>query len=427
MDHASPSSRQRVNIITHIHTDASSAETSVLNDRIGAAIRRCAGEKSPVSWAECFTPISRLEGLVQRGRGDHGPVHMILVTDHMRGRSHRLPSRHLAAAARTPRLALGAELATRTRDIDGRYQTGPEILAFGPPHLVEGPQGPYYGLSQRLIDELYDTCLDDDRQELCTRRARDLLLARGVAHALSHPLDGHALSLEGTLGIICEFAFIETINGGYSARSARMLEAFIRLNNALVAGAELPEAALTPLGRRVVAHILRHGRIVHALSGSDAHSHDFDRAVTAMPAPEGRLPEEVAPGDLFDRMLALTRRREGALPASPLVTLGRTATLRSLLSDVSAIILRNVRSNLRHTLNPITWANIAVTTLYITQDELRRQGRIQRRRVRQMERDFNPERLTPLLAAQPAAVAQGPRRIVQLRPRNRQARLAARG
>jgi hypothetical protein len=399
----------RVNIITHVHTDASTAETSELNDRIRSALHRVAGKDTPIAWSECFTSIETLQEILVRRRGNHGPVHMIMITDHMRSRSHHLPDRHYAAAARNHRFALGAEFATRTRDIDGRYLQGPEILAFGGRNLVQGPHGPYYGLSQQIIDELYDTCLDDEGRELSTRRARDLLLQRGIAHALSHPLDGHPLSLEGTLAIISEFAFIETINGGFSAQSARMLDAFVRLNNALRAGAHLPQEALSPVGRRIVDHIRNHGRTIHPLSGSDAHSHDFDRVVTSMVAPAGRRPEDLVPGELFDRMLSLARASNGSMaPPSPFSGQGQAATLRSLLTDVSAIIMRNARDNFRRCKNPFTWSNIAVNTLFITQDELRWRHQLQRRRIHQLRTHFNPVRLVTLLTNEDLTAAEHP-------------------
>jgi hypothetical protein len=333
---------------------------------------------------------------------------MVLITDHMRRKSHRLPDRHLAAAARNHRLALGAELATRTRDSDGRYHRGPEILAYGNPRPVKGPFGAYYGLTQQIIDELYATCLDDDGRELCTRRARDLLRHRGIVHALSHPMDGHSLSLEGTLAIICEFAFVETLNGGYSAQSARMLSAFIELNNALLAGATLPDSELSPTGRRIVRHILRHGRPIHPWGGSDAHSHNFDRVVTSMVSPEGCRLEDLTAGDLFARMLPLQDQAAVHTGDCPFVALGRAATPFSLVADVAAIILRNTRDNLRRCKNPITWSNIAVSTIFITQDELRRRRGMHRRRVAQLRTDFDPVRLLPLMRGVPSSAWQAP-------------------
>jgi hypothetical protein len=392
--------KQWVNVITHVHTNASSSDASVLDDRCAAALRRCDGEETAVTWSECFTAVETLEQLLQRGHGEHGPVQMIVVTDHMRRRSHHLPDGHLAAAARTRGLALGAELATRTRDVDGAYRTGPEILAYGGRRTVAGPHGPYHGLSQALLDELYASCLDDEGQELCTRRARDLLRRRGIAHALSHPLDGHALSLEGTLAIVCEFAFIETVNGGFSVKSARMLDAFIRLNNALLSGARLPEEALTSTGRRIVERILERGRIIAPLGGSDAHVRDFDRAVTSMAVPAGRRPEDLRPADFFERLLALAEA-----PGEALVIRGRAATLSSLIADVSAVVSRNLPEAYRRSRTPITFGKIFATTIYITQDELRQRARQRRRLIRQLRREFDPLRLLQLLQ-EPGAIQQ---------------------
>ena len=198
----------RANIITHIHTEASNARASEMDPLIGGALRRTVGKDTTIDWTECFTPVGRLSDMLARRRGKHGPVDMVLVTDHMRRESHRLGHKHLAAAARQPRLALCAEFATRTLDVDGRYHKGPEILAYGTPAPVQGPYGPYFGLSQDLIDELYDSCMTPARDQLCTRAARDLLVRRGVAHGISHPYDGHHLSFEGMFRIIGEFYFI---------------------------------------------------------------------------------------------------------------------------------------------------------------------------------------------------------------------------
>ena len=47
-----------------------------------------------------------------------------------------------------------------------------QLIIYGGAKPVEGPCGPHYGVSQELLDELWDTCRDDDGRELCTRRAR---------------------------------------------------------------------------------------------------------------------------------------------------------------------------------------------------------------------------------------------------------------
>jgi len=390
------SKHRRVNIITHVHTDASTGETSELDEFISGEIRWMDGEDSPIEWAECFTPIERLEKVLSAPDGPHGPVHMVVVTDHMRAASHSLPDRNLAAAARNHRIALGAELATRTRDADGKYRIGPEILTYGDQNLQNGPHGPYYGLSQDLLDELYETCRDDEGFELCTRRTQAALRKKGIAHGLSHPLDGHELSLEGTLAIISEFDFIETINGGFTADSARTLETYIELNNALVRGAVLPDRVLTERGRRIVARIRESGRILHALAGSDAHSHDFARALTGMTPDSGQEPNDVNPGQFFAKMLRLADE-DNSRPESPLATMGKCVTNFALVSDVVAIVMRNILLNLKHRKNPLVWATILPNTFFKTRGELRRRSDIQKRRLQQIEEDFDPVRLLPYL------------------------------
>jgi hypothetical protein len=397
-----PDDNQVIQVITHVHTNASTAETSELNDRISHWIRRCAGENSTVTWSECFTPIEKLERLLICPPA-RGPLHAIVVTDHMRRQSHRLPDHHLAAAARNRRLALGAELATRTLDLDGRYHQGPEILALGGRRAVEGPFGPYFGLSQELIDELYHSCLDDEGQELCTCKTHRLLRARGIVHALSHPFDGHDLSLEQTLATIGEFSFIETVNGGFSAQSARMLEAFVELHNRLVCGAILPQEHLSPVGRRIVQQIRRSNHLIFALSGSDSHSHNFDRVRTSLVVPDHHRPEDFTPGDIFHQLLQLEAKdlTVASSAASPLGTKGNPATTASLLADVTAIVLRNVRENLRRCKNPVIWSKFALFTWWVTPDELRLRRKQHRRRQQELKDHFNPVQLLSWL--QPAA------------------------
>jgi hypothetical protein len=385
------------NIIAHLHTTASNAEASELDQRIGSALRQIDGEDTTIAWSECFTTIEKLAGLLREDAGLRRPVHMLLVTDHMRTRSHRLPRTHLEAAAREDRIALGAELATSWRDVDGRAKRGPEILAYGRPDPVDGEAGPYFGLDNSLLEELYDTCLDREGGELDTLLARDLLLARGVAHALSHPFDGHALSIEGTFAAIGEFTFIESLNGGYYEESARVLHAFVALQNAIIEGAELPEVAMGGMTSRIVARMRRRGRPLFAWGGSDAHSHDFDRVVVSMAASDGRPPESLRPGDLFRAMLEI----EGGTPAeaasATFVTVGRTATPLTRLADVLTIIARNVHRNRLYFRNPVTLGRILARTAAITRRELHAHTILQSRRRRELAEEFDPVTLLRLL------------------------------
>lgn len=397
---------KRANIITHIHTVGSNAEASALDDLIGPALKRLDGEDTAISWSECFTPIQSIQKLVQQGRGGHGPVHMVLVTDHMRARSHSHPDTHLDAAARDHRIALGAELATNTRDVDGEYRQGPEILAHGGPEKVEGPHGPYYGLSRRLLEELYDTCTDHKGEDLCTRRTRDLLRRRNIAHALSHPYDGHFLSFEGMFAIISEFSFVEALNGGYFAESTRVLEAFIRFNNAIVRGAFLPSSVMTPLTRRIVSHIRDHGRLICPWSGSDAHSHDFDRVVLSMACKSGTTPQSLRPGQFFKAMLGAAEEQvaevqdPGSHPAQQMplfANIGKPGTPLSQTTDITAIVLRNFSRVCRTVSSPLTLARIASATYTVTAGELRGRKQWQTDRQKQLRSEFNPITLLPWL------------------------------
>ncbi len=401
--------------ITHIHTDASNAEASDLDPRISGAINSIPAARGRVGWAECFTPVSRLVRLLQRGQGGNGPVHIITLTDHIRRKAHRIPKRHMAAAAAEPRLAIGGEITTRSRDVDGVYRKAPEILAYGALEPVIGPDGPYSGLSQDLLDELYATCMDDEGKELDTRRAARVLRRRGIAHGLSHPFDNHELSLEGTFQLISEFPFTETVNGGYFAQSARVLDAFIRLNNAVLRGGEVAHRHLSPVGQRIIQHIRRHGRPIQPWGGSDAHSHDFDRVVMAMDPGAGRRAEDLRPRDLFQAMLAWEHGtagdvKETAPPATPFTILGRAATPAHQVADVTAIVLRNFRMNGLPMLNPLIGPAVALITFRITQDELRKRMRAQKQRHRTLRREFNPEALLRHVRMPDASMLVTPRR-----------------
>ncbi|MGB8294430.1 MAG: hypothetical protein WCG85_03305, partial [Polyangia bacterium] len=315
-----------------------------------------------------------------------------------------------------------AELATRARDADGAYRQGPEILLWGTARPVDGPYGPYYGVSQALIDELYGTCRDPDGRELCPRRARALLLDRGVAHGLSHPFDGHALSLEGTFAIISEFTHIESLNGGYFAPSTRVLDAYIALHNALVAGALLADDLLTPVGRRLVQHIRSRGRRLFRLGGSDAHNHDFDRVVTSFALPPGHTPHTVRPGDLCAALLAEEEEaavlgtppdrlapEHHALAATPhLCQLGNPASHARQLIDIIAIIVRNFWHNALH-FRPVTFVKAVKVCTETTMNELRIRASQQAMRTRALAVDFDPAALLPLLRTTDSHAVARPR------------------
>jgi hypothetical protein len=410
----------RVNVITHVHTDASNADASEM-DRITETIHRLAGPETPITWQECFTPVERLLRLLRDGGTVRGPVHLCVITDHMRTKSHQFPAGHLAAAAADPRLALGAEIRTRARDVDGVYRKAPEIIAYGGVQPVEGPFGPYWGLRTRLLEELWDTCMADDGRELCARKAHEFLLRHGIAHGLSHPFDGHELSLEGTFRLISEFTFVEVVNGGYFQESSGVLDAYVRLHNAVVAGATLPDEILSDVGRRLQRYIQERGTFLCPLSGSDAHIYDFDRVVLSFELPPGKTSRTVRPGDLFATLLAEEHggpprvtlsqrlRASGAHPLTAqarFANLGAPATPSRQLSDIVSIIVRNLWLNARH-FTPGLLARIVSAAARITTDELTTRAGQRDKLRRALRDDFNPEKLLPFLIY-PEAVALRP-------------------
>lgn len=292
---------------------------------------------------------------------------------------------------------------------------------------VEGPFGPYYGLSSELLEELWDTCMADDRRELCARRVHDFLLRHGIAHGLSHPFDGHELSLEGTFRLISEFTFVEVVNGGYFEPSTRVLDAYVRLHNALVAGATLPDEVLTDTGRRLVRHIRARGRFLCPLSGSDAHIHDFDRVVLSFELPPGKTSRTVRPGDLFATLLAEEHggsprvtlpqrlRAAGVHPLTAparLANLGTPATPARQVSDIIFIIFRNLWLNAAH-FTPGLLAKTVVTTAQITTDELTQRSAQRDKLARALREGFSPEALLPFLVYPEAQALRPVLRIVE--------------
>ncbi|NMC69135.1 MAG: hypothetical protein GYA57_03585 [Myxococcales bacterium] len=333
--------RYPVRTIAHVHTEASNGLASEMDEMIGGAIREALGQDTRVTWSECFTPVSRLAGLL----GDpHDPeaIGLITVTDHMNHRSHRLPEALLQAAAADHRLAAGAEIACVERDTDGEYRKAPEVLVYGGPEPVEGPFGRYYGLAQAQIDELFAECRAPGLPRVRTTRVLQFCRERNLACALAHPFDGHFLSLEATLDVISRGRFVETVNGGFPAASTRFLEDFIGFQNRVASGWRLDGASALrwPLARRMAERILAERRPpLHPWGGSDAHSHDFDRVTVRFLADR---PVPTA-GDLFRAMLE--RPVEALLVDGTFQIQGRPGTALSVLDDVVRIVIRNLWRN----------------------------------------------------------------------------------
>jgi hypothetical protein len=99
-------------IITHIHTDASSGAASALDLLVTESIRSVLGPDYESRWKECF---NRPEDLCATLR-PMGPVSMVFLTDHINEKYHRHSPDALELAARDERVAVGAEIQTFYRD-----------------------------------------------------------------------------------------------------------------------------------------------------------------------------------------------------------------------------------------------------------------------------------------------------------------------
>ncbi|MBN1773901.1 MAG: hypothetical protein JXB32_21750 [Deltaproteobacteria bacterium] len=393
--------RYAIRAITHVHTEASNGPASEMDEMIGGAIRELLGQDTRVAWSECFTPVSRLAGLLG-DVGDPSAVGLIAVTDHMNHRSHRLPEALLRAAAADHRLAASAEVACVERDVDGKYRKAPEVLVYGGPEPVAGPFGPYFGLAQPLVDELFDVCRAPGLPRVQTTRVLRFCAERNLACALAHPFDGHFLSLEATFEVISRGKFVETVNGGFPAVSARILEDFIGFQNRIASGWRLDGASALrwPLARRMAERIVEERRPpLHPWGGSDAHSHDFDRVTIRFLADR---PVPTA-GDLFRAMLE--RPVEALLIDGTFLVQGRPGTPLSVVDDVVRIVIRNLWRNRRHFGGVEAALRMMERARRVVTEELGRRDRRQAELVAAAGREFDFAQLLSRMVLRPAEAA----------------------
>jgi len=390
----------------HVHTEASNGPASDMDVLISGAIHSILGPDTQVSWRECFTTVSRLVELLDDPSGDP-PVGLLATTDHVTAAHHRLSDDALRAAARDPRLAVCAEVWCEEQDLDGVYRKAPEVLVYGGPELVDGPYGPHFGLSQELLDELFETCGAPGHPNAQTSRVLRFCAERGLACALAHPFDGHALSLEATFDVISRAKFVETVNGGFPAASTRVLEDLIAFQNRIVEGGHLGavEALRYPAARRFVDRIVSEGRaLLHPWGGSDAHSHAFARVTVRF------LADRPSPtmGDLFRAML---ERSVGSLLLDGTFRLcGRPGSAWSVTDDIVRIVLRNIWWIGKKFGGPLAFARVVRRTRVVVADELARRAKRQAELNRDVERDFDFGRLLPAMRPMVASVSRRDRR-----------------
>ena len=357
-------------VITHIHSDASNALASPNYERITRLSRDILGPAlDRVHWCECMTHARTLVEILD-GRQTRRRIDLLFVTDHKSLRQHRIAGDLVAAAVARPRLGIGAEMVTFVPARSGDWIAAPEVLLYGPAEPQVTCGGSYHGLSQRNLDDLFDVCTPPGAPGPELTRVARFCLDRQFAYAASHPLDGHRLPLADLLRVLRMFPFIETVNGGFSTESARLLTRLVETENRRVRGQGAGRPVLAADGRLPLFHIRQ------VLGGSDAHLRDFDRVVTLFAAAR---PDPTA-GDFIAAMLAATE--------DPAGTDGRFAVegdgigLAALAREVTAVVFRNIANN-RHAIRGVLPAARLLLTAVA---QLWRADRASRRRQRELAR-----------------------------------------
>jgi hypothetical protein len=317
--------RTEYRVITHIHSTASNDLASAMYPMVSSIARQVLGARGEdLPWFECRTSESTLEAILD-GRLTRRPVDLLFLTDHLSSRRHVIADAALALACRCPRFAIGGEVQTALPDGAGGWLDAPEILVYGTAAPQEWQGGLHYGVSQAIVDELFEVCTPPGAPAPDPLQVRAFCARRGVACALAHPLDGHDLSLPHVLGLIAAFDFVETLNGGYPGESGelieRLLEARRRENTrALESGVAVSQVPATL-----------------ALGGSDAHLDDFDRVVTIF-RHDGGQPDA---GTFIRAMLAAGPGRAAAQALFSVE--GRGMRPVTLYREVLTLMLQNVR------------------------------------------------------------------------------------
>ncbi len=353
-------------VITHIHSSGSNAQASPGSRVVNEWLDRMLGAvRAEVAWFECDTSVADLEAILA-GKRTRRPVDLLFLTDHLSPAHHHIDEAVFELGRRCHRFGVGAEIQTCLPAAGGTWALGHDVLLYGQAGLRPGPTGGYYGLTQEIIDEIFDVCIPDGAPLPETMRLRAFCRERGIACALAHPLDGHALTVKQIVTVLATFDFVETLNGGYPEANARALE---RLCAAL--------------RREQHAGLARSGALAHpgsaaerpaaliGLGGGDAHLRDFDRVVTEF-RHDGGPPDA---GDFVSAMLSARTDPDAArrlfMPS------GRGMTSSRLIAEAITIGLRNV-ARARHRLDRRLVAAIVVSGSKIAVTEVRSKYRAAR-------------------------------------------------
>jgi len=328
--------------VTHCHSLQSNNRASPMDALIRAAVERVTGEPADgFDWSESLTTAEELRALLEPADAA-SRIDLLCVTDHVNETTTAFHPDLVALAATEPRVALGAEIQTVAEQPPGSgcWVTAPEVLVYGTPDRVAAGSGWRFGLDEPLLVELQAECRPPGAPRAEVHRLLAACRARGLAHALAHPLDGHRCNLPATLRILGDCRFVEVVNGGFSGASTERLERYVALRN-----------QRTPIGDRGDGSV---PELAVRWGGSDAHLGDYARVRMSWdpPAQGGGMAD-------FLRDMIATPTRE-LLDERVFSIVGHGNRLGRCLGEVLRLVAKNARRNRATFRGPRRLARLAV-------------------------------------------------------------------
>lgn len=351
----------KLNVITHIHTKASNGPASALDQMAKSILSDIFGSiPEGLIWRECFTDTDDLRQILA-GQRTAQPIDILLLTDHLSSRHHRLDKNLQQLAAKDRRIGLGCEIQTVSySEKQKKYLTSPEVLLYGDGQDRFFMGQPYTGVDELMLDSLYRECTVPGATEPDIAKVNAFCQKNRIARALAHPFDCQQLDLEETLAVIGSFSFIETVNGGFPRRSAEALQQYVTFHNTVVHN-NLAHSLLAQGWSEQQRHLLKkisNSHLLVPLGGSDAHLNNFDRVVTHFRT----VPGKTKAVDFITTML--TTPAAEILQANLFAPVGRGVSTTGLYRDILGIISKNISTYKSHFSRPSIWPRLvrALTT-----------------------------------------------------------------
>ncbi len=303
-----------------------------------AFIRACVARVTGVpaddfDWTESLTTAEEIARLLQPTPAGPPAADLVFLTDHVNETTTAFDADLIDLAIDEPRLAIGGELQTVVESPpgSGRFAEAPEILLYGTSDRVRARGGWHYGITAELLADMHRVCRPSAHPRVELHRGLEYCRRHGIAHALSHPLDGHGLPLSETIGAIAACRFIEAVNGGFGSDSTRRLMRYIALHNA-------SDAAATVLGARVPPWVADG---IVPWGGADAHLGNYARVRMLY-----RPPARAAQAGIADFVKDMVETAPARLLADGVFGIeGRGNGSAAVVAEVLRLVAANARRN----------------------------------------------------------------------------------